>query len=140
MSASNAASAALISQVLIDGPDGNFDTRPRMVSGCEVTPWDFGDWVHCEVFTPYALSDPVGTAFASVALNGPGPGGGVAQDSVWVYFDFASVVYPPITWAIWSGPQIPIPEPGASRLRTASHSFAHEVARAPLPAAQGPPR
>jgi hypothetical protein len=116
LSASNAASAALLSQVLVDGPAGNFDTSPRMVSGCEVSFWDYGDWVHCAVFTPYALSDPVRIAYASVAVNGPGLGGGVAQDSFWAYFDFASVVYPPITWAVWSGPPFPIPEPGSLAL------------------------
>jgi len=118
-SASDAASAALLSQVLIDGSEGRFDTNPRMVSGCEVNFWDFGDWDYCQVFTPYAISDPEDffvVAYASVAINGPGPGGGVEHDSVWVNFDFASVVYSPITWAVWSGPPFQNPEPGTLAL------------------------
>jgi len=43
------ASQALLDQVLIDGPLGNFDSNPALTSGCTFTAW-------CYVITPYALS------------------------------------------------------------------------------------
>ena len=43
------AAQALLDQVFIDGPDGNFDSDPTLTSGCI-----FADW--CTAYVPYEVS------------------------------------------------------------------------------------
>jgi hypothetical protein len=67
-----AASQALLDQVLIDGPLGNFDSNPALTSGCTLTGL-------CTAVTPYGLSAGpallAGIAFNSAnnTLDGAGP-------------------------------------------------------------------
>lgn len=105
-----AASAALLEQVLLDGPLGNFDTRPQDTVGCS--------YVYvCSALTPYSRElDSVGVGMAS---NFTFPfflsdeAGWSTQDAG---LDVTSV--PHFVYAVWAESAVPsaVPEPSTSML------------------------
>lgn len=102
----NAASQALLDQVIIDGPDGNFDSQPELTRGIEYPQGGV-------IFTPYMVGTP--NVASSQAANYPGLGDGVNGLSIDPNFNLTSVsVY---TYAIWSVHQVAeIPEPSTYML------------------------
>ena len=99
------ASQALLDQVFLDGPDGNFDSAPELTFGCEgaingswclvVTPYGFLNAEQLSVALAFNLATILGDA---VAPNGSGPINGDTTAS-------AAAVF-----ADWS-PSTPVPEP-----------------------------
>lgn len=105
-----AAANALLDQVLIDGPQGNFDTGPDFVFGCSFP-------LGCVTFIPYAPVFNVFTRFAfasnRLALNGiEGPDTvgvtGIPRDNDFAGANFANL-------AVFRASSIvsPVPEPAA---------------------------
>jgi len=65
--AADVASQALLDQVLLDGPGGNFDSFPDLTLGCPGSPFTTP---FCQVITPVGQLQPELTgAYASDALN-----------------------------------------------------------------------
>jgi hypothetical protein len=98
-----AASQALLDQVFVNGPSGNFDTSPALTFGCT------SSLVHCQAWTPYALGGQA-VALSALATNGPG------VDSDFVAFagvansaSFAAFV--DSTLAQWTPAAAAVPEP-----------------------------
>ena len=99
-----AASQALLDQVLLDTPQGDFDSEPQLTNGCS------GDGL-CQIVTPFGL-DGAGVALLAEARNyAPG----VFTDRS----DFTSTpadtntgVFFGATYAIWA-PVSPVPIPAA---------------------------
>lgn len=105
--AAELASQALLDQVVLDGPAGNFDSIPALTLGCEAST--------CSVRTPY--SDFVG--FVGLYQYGAAVNTGSA-DVAGIGFSGItndSTVEPGIVFAIWS-PAAAVPEPGMLSLLT----------------------
>lgn len=120
LTTATAASTALLSQVLINGADGNFDTQTNLTQGCEST------LNLCFVYTVFGSPGPTGVLGASVVFNEAAPDqqnpnadrvslGGVTAD-----FDTAFVQNTDQTYAIWrlatTPPPNSVPEPGTLAL------------------------
>jgi hypothetical protein len=63
-----AAGLALLDQVLVDGPAGNFDSMPNLIFGCTSTR-------DCDVGTADTVGPSVGTVWISYAINFGSSGG-----------------------------------------------------------------
>ena len=97
------ASQALLDDVLLDVPAGNFDSIANLTNGCEGS----NDQA-CRIFTPYELFDFSGTddtVRTSSSKNGPGTDS-VGSDSAGVTASLASPLY---TWAVWTPTPVPLP-------------------------------
>lgn len=106
--AASSASEALLSQVLFDGVQGNFDTKPNLIFGCTNSIFN-----ECLLYTFY---EPV------IFSNGvPGVNAMVAYNDSRIYYGGPSHVYGPATAdfdftnfssnviAVWSIAEVPIP-------------------------------
>jgi len=119
-----AASQALIDQVLLNGPAGNFLSNPWLANGCSFSP---GGPAVCSILTAYDV-DP--SAFDSVALkqasfrygSASPPPPSVDPTSTTASFDTGTGVgsAPFLTYAVWTAePPAPVPEPGVVSLMAA---------------------
>ena len=105
--AAEAASQALLDQVLLDGPSGNFDSVPHLIFGCDLAAFGL-----CQVFTPFALA---GAPFeARIARNTTSVddvlNGFTASDLPFSSLDFN-------TLALWTpAATTPVPEPASMLL------------------------
>jgi hypothetical protein len=118
LSAATAASNALLSQVLVDGADGNFDTQPKQTQGCEST------LNLCFVYTVYGSPGLTGVLGTSVVFNELTPdqqnpnADRVSSGGITAGFDTAFVPGQSTdqTYAIWrlatTPPPNSVPEPG----------------------------
>lgn len=106
-----AASQALLDQVFIDGPSGQFDTLPFATRGCDDMAW-------CVAATPYGFLPPPWEAVrAAVALNHYSSGDITTGESVGRYNN-STVGHHPMgrwdgedwVWVRWT-PAVPVPEP-----------------------------
>jgi hypothetical protein len=61
------AGQALLDQVFVDGPNGNFDSNPRLTFGCEDAPF----LVQCGVWTAYEFIPAADGAIFQVTTNTP---------------------------------------------------------------------
>jgi len=108
-SAVNAASRALLDQVFVDGPLGDFDSRPSLTRGCA----DNTGQGFCAVFTP---ADTL--VNNSLAQNSSLEAG----DLVRVAFTLPGedlTIYDATVYAVWTPQAAPIPEPAAAGLLAA---------------------
>lgn len=100
------ASLALLDLVLLDGPDGLFDTEPDLTRGCE-------SGLNCFLLTPYEASLS-GEVFSYAAENIL-----TLEDGLNVFgFDRNSLdlnEFSQVTWARWSS-AVSVPEPGSLSL------------------------
>ena len=111
------AAEALLAQVFVDGPQGNFDSMPSLTAGCT-------SLTSCSAQIPGAIAGPFGTAAVNAA--------GMAADS---FFDFgqANPIFDTatnarITWAVFT-PTSPVPLPPAVLLLLAAIATLAGVAR-----------
>jgi hypothetical protein len=99
-----AASAALLAQVLLDGSGGSFDTNPALTRGCT-------NVTQCYGYTPYSAGGPV---FATGAfLNTPG-----VDTAALVGFPLVTAdtsILDNVTFSIWRR-AVSVPEPGTLAL------------------------
>lgn len=108
----NAASQALIDQVLLDVSEGQFDSDPSLTEGCLAVYSQTSDL--CYIFTPISYDYRTNTVFGVSANN---------YDSSTPYFDVTSSVstyrsalldygFPlnSATWAVWKE-HVSVPEP-----------------------------
>lgn len=104
--AANAASQALLDQVFVDGPAGNFDSAPQMTRGC-------GNLFTCEILTPfdtaifnsqlYALTGTLLNDMANINDRGALSGGFAANE------DTSS--YGALRYAVWNLAQVDTVDP-----------------------------
>ena len=104
-----AAGQALLDQVLLDGPEGLFDTDPTATSGC-------ADAVNCFVFIPYGIdnSEPlfsIPSAFVQNFVDG-GPNVDVAGTVLGAIPSQNQAGSPLIVWGVFTKTS-EIPTPGA---------------------------
>ena len=113
-----AASQALMDQVFIDGPDGQFDSQPSLTIGCS-------NWAHCTALTPYDTGTVLACApyapcvvpvvYAGWAQNIDITGnGGVTSDNARVSSinrDAPSDYPDQFIWARWTSSPSSVPEP-----------------------------
>jgi hypothetical protein len=96
-------SQALLDQVFLDGPLGNFDSEPHKTNGCSSP-------AECHALTPYRFVFPllslINVGNSTDALGPPGNWVWGSYDDV---YDTSSVYF---TYAVWS----PIPEPSTALL------------------------
>jgi len=104
-----AANAALLEQVFLDSPLGNFDTKPDLTNGCTA----IGG---CTIFTPGDTNGIGGLGSWSV-FNRNSINGDIATGSGRGLNNIDTRNRPDFTWAVWSkgGPQ-PVPTPSAMLL------------------------
>lgn len=105
-----AASHALLAQVFVDGPVGNFDSQPIQTNHCRIS-------LFCEVLTPFAIAG-VGLVATGVASNYAGPDSLFAADhvSTSVWNVLTNTMIDPATsdayvFATWTAQASPVPEP-----------------------------
>ncbi|MBI3348514.1 MAG: hypothetical protein HY020_15070 [Burkholderiales bacterium] len=107
------ASQALIDQVFLDGPQGNFDSDLGLMSGCTSTRI-------CDAITPYGTFTFQGTTYVrdNGARNMAAAGDGVidAEINVETYFDLAGDlgVGPNFVWAVWTPATVTVDPPPAT--------------------------
>lgn len=128
-----AASHALLDQVFLDGPLGNFDSRPSLTQGCE-------SGFLCAVHTPFS-SNGIFVEDGAAFNFDPSAGDYVSFPGYWTWEDFSRE--PTDVWAVWSvTAQIPLPAGGlllltglgglaALRRRTRHHAQCATVRTAP---------
>ena len=103
------ASQALLDQVFVDGPEGNFDSSPYLTAGCSHA-------TVCHVNFPYDVNPLLGSLSAGTASNRSASS--TNNDSVSVgpsnpvTFNSSYVGYNYITFAVWT----PVPEPSTALL------------------------
>jgi len=97
----DAASRALLAQVFVDGPAGNFDSIPGSTTGC-------GNVVQCLVDTPWSVN---GTSIrVMTALNATVDSADtVSVGTTGAFSDYA--LSGELTWARWSESAVPTSEP-----------------------------
>lgn len=108
---------ALLEQVLVDGPDGNFDSDPSLMRGCT-------NFLECVVATPIAAPGApiVTTTFAQNRATGAGSD---TFRNTNMDFDFDTELSPGLTagnqfsasqlvWAVWT--PVVVPEPSTALL------------------------
>lgn len=104
------ASQALLDQVFLDGPQGNFDSDLSLTSGCA------SDRI-CDAITPYGTFMFRSTTYVwdNGARNTPTTGDGVinAEINVENFFDLAGSlgVGPNFVWAVWTPAAVPTDPP-----------------------------
>lgn len=106
-----AAAQALLDQVFIDGPAGQFDTNPELTVGCSITEFCFAD-------IPYALSGG-GTLFEFAFAQNFAPD--IAGDAVGLNtgnsdFDFSDNGFAVFAVFAAAGPSVAVSEPGTLAL------------------------
>lgn len=110
-----AAAQALLDQVLLDGPDGDFDSQPELTRGCEMEPNNRA----CIAATPHGIGSGKGgsaTVLYSGASNSaplPGYFEGIASGSFVLDDLTVATIY---VWARWSDavdPPRDLPEPAS---------------------------
>ena len=98
------AAQALLDQVFVDGPQGNFDTQPNGIAGC-------GNFGRCAAVTPYELSGTtlkvviadnfrfgnLDRAYPSQTIQNSQTGG-ASSEFVWATFTLTQAVPEPGTW------------------------------------------
>lgn len=99
------ASQALVQQVLLDGPLGNFHSNSLLINDCD---WEFG----CMFLTPYSLRPTVNsyvdTAVAENFTSEPeGDPASFAYTGLNTDYDLRNSLF---TYAVWT-PAVPIPAP-----------------------------
>lgn len=106
-----AASQALLDQVFLDGPNGNFDTDHTLTNGC-------GGIGYCNIFTAYELVLGTNDARSGLAQNLDGIAFPGFQDNAFVTSFDIGIDYsalPAITLAQWTV-ATPAPEPASTIL------------------------
>jgi len=100
----DAASQALLNQVLIDGPDGDFDSQPTLTFGCEP-----GQVPYCAPLTPFVLMVSTGPLVGSSEIfNQPS----VSGDTITFGFlpiDFDTTSSPFLVYVRWTATSVPEP-------------------------------
>lgn len=108
------ASNALLEQVFIDGPLGNFDSDPRLTSGCE----SVSGYNSCLVITPYALGLRRGVfSVWGLSLNNNFEeinDNVVINSPIWIDYN-DPISSGNITWARWSVASS-VPEPSSNAM------------------------
>ncbi len=99
------ASLALVEQVLLDGPLGNFHSNSLLINDCD---WQFG----CMFLTPYTLRPTVDfyvdTVVAENFTSDPeGDPGAFGYTGLYTDYDLRNSLF---TYAVWS-PAVPVPAP-----------------------------
>lgn len=113
ISEANVASQALLDQVLVDGPNGNFDTLPGLTVGCGAT-------IDCLIWTPYGFdAEYVASSIAAnrtgndIPLHGnDGVGFGFSLPD----YSFSGERYEMNVYADWTVSATAVPEPGSLAL------------------------
>ncbi|MES2888683.1 MAG: PEP-CTERM sorting domain-containing protein [Pseudomonadota bacterium] len=118
------ASAALLSQVFVNGDLGQFDDIPSLTVGCSLS-LNLDD---CSVFTPYSVIPPMGGAYVAlvdIAVNRSAdaellfPDRSISGGRVEMFQDTDDFEGSPYggyeTWAVWSLAS-PVPEPSSLAL------------------------
>jgi hypothetical protein len=108
------ASQALLDQVFLDGPSGNFDSFPSLTNGCGAASVGTDPLEQCVVHTPfYADANATDHAYVSLLRNyyhaGPAD---IVDPWTWgipVTFPTSPLA---VTYAVWS----PVPEPSTALL------------------------
>ena len=98
----NAASQALLDHVLIDGPDGNFDSQPNLTFGCEANTLAS----YCAPLTPFTLA--VAGVGSSEIFNQPS----ISGDTITFGFlpvDFDTTSSPFLVYVRWTATSVPEP-------------------------------
>jgi len=105
----NLAAEALIDQVFVDGPEGNFDTVPSLTNGC-------GYFQFCVAWTPHTFSNPGIDVGSKAARNDISESLTLVLDAwvppYWQNYVNLDANQDAQTWAVWT----PIPEPSTALL------------------------
>jgi hypothetical protein len=107
---SRAASQALIDQIFLDGPSGDFDSNPALTNGCE-------DAVSCVLSSPHTLDVPTALEnLVSWTENWHTEVWDAAGSSLIVHDGTTWYSITTGTWAVFTL----VPEPGSNALATAA--------------------
>jgi PEP-CTERM motif len=109
--AAQAASQALLDQVFVNGPAGNFDATPALIFGCTSSP------LNCSAWTPYGLGGQA-TALSKLAVNVPGVNPDSVADAA-VANSASFVQFVDSTLAQWTPSTTAVPEPTSMLLFSA---------------------
>jgi hypothetical protein len=106
------AGQALLNHVFLDGPLGQFDSRPTLTRGCSYGP--HFDSNLCMVVTPMSPYLESNRVLAVRLFNWGNGANSCCQVKFYYRDDNFEDVY--TTWARWSGPEPRLPEPGTFAL------------------------
>lgn len=102
-----AASDALLAQVLLDSPSGQFDSMPHLTVGCS-------DPSDCFFITPYTLS--VGGTLTTWSANRVVEQGDGISGPNTLPNNFDITLVPDFTWVVWSATPTAVVEPNTGLL------------------------
>lgn len=105
------ASAALLSQVFIDGTAGNFGSNPNLTNGCT-------DINACDTYTAWGLTTVSGTQYVDTVAEQNGSGGSYIDSSpinaqFYTWMDTTGFNY--VNYAVWTK-ESTVPEPASLAL------------------------
>jgi hypothetical protein len=107
-----AASLALLEQVLLDTGAGQFDSIPELTFGCEPFNIPFA-LPQCWILTPFAIQSGTPPSFVEVEARNFAPGFGVNDDTALLarFIDDDTTPIAHAVFAVWRAASTAIPEP-----------------------------
>ena len=107
-----AASLALLEQVLLDTGAGQFDSIPELTFGCEPLNTPFAV-PQCWILTPFAVQSGIPPSFLEVEARNFAPGFGVNDNALFAarFSDDDTTSVAHAVFAVWRATSTAIPEP-----------------------------